>query len=133
MTDMTKADATILKTDELGRVRTPAARRESLILEFERSGLSGIKFAALAGIKYSTFAAWLQRRRRQGGRSGNAPVKPADSVRWLEAVVDQAQDAGSQKSPGVVLELPCGARVQITDAKQAVLAAVLLRALEKPC
>jgi len=71
MTDLEKSDGAILKTDEMDRVRTPAARRESLLDEFERSGLSGAKFTALAGIKYSTFATWgsgssvgLMRRRR---------------------------------------------------------------------
>jgi hypothetical protein len=48
----------ITKTDALGRIRTPAARREQLLDEFERSGSSGCKFAELAGIKYSTFT-WL--------------------------------------------------------------------------
>ena len=63
----TPTDETILKTDGLGRVRTPEERREQLLDEFERSGLSGQKFAALAGIKYSTFATWAQKRRRQRG------------------------------------------------------------------
>jgi hypothetical protein len=44
----------VLKQDGLGRVRTPAVRREQLLEEFERSGLSGAKFAALTGVKYST-------------------------------------------------------------------------------
>jgi hypothetical protein len=52
----------VLQTDETGRARTPAARREYLLDGYEHSGLSGAKFAALAGIKYSTFAAWVQRR-----------------------------------------------------------------------
>ena len=97
MTDMIKADETVLKTDELGRVRTPAARKETPIQEFERSGLSGAKFAALAGIKYSTFATWLQKRRRQGG-TRKTPTQRADSMQWLEALVEQAQDAGRQDS-----------------------------------
>jgi len=49
MTDMLKAAGAVLKTDGVGRVRTPVARRESLLDEFERSGLSGPKFATLAG------------------------------------------------------------------------------------
>jgi hypothetical protein len=49
----------VLKTDKTGRVRTPSARREHLLDEYEHSGLSGATFAALAGIKYSTFAAWV--------------------------------------------------------------------------
>jgi hypothetical protein len=34
----------ILKTDARGRVATPVARREELLDEFERSGLSGAEF-----------------------------------------------------------------------------------------
>ena len=39
MTDMLKVAGTVIKTDEAGRVRTPVARRESLLNEYERSGL----------------------------------------------------------------------------------------------
>ena len=45
-----------MKTDALGRVRTPRARREALLAEFARSGISGQKFATLVGINYQTFA-----------------------------------------------------------------------------
>ncbi len=53
----------ILKTDVLGRVKTGARQRERVLDEFERSGLSGMKFAAVAGINYQTFASWVQKRR----------------------------------------------------------------------
>ena len=102
---MIKAGEAVLKTDRLGRVQTPVARREQLLDEFERSGLSGIKYAAVVGIKYSTFATWMKRRRQRGATAG-APVKPVDSMRWLEAVVEQAQNPGAQNSAGLVLELP---------------------------
>jgi hypothetical protein len=46
----TKEGPKLLKTDTRGRVRTPRARQESLLDEFARSGLSGAKFAALAGL-----------------------------------------------------------------------------------
>jgi len=125
-------ETVILKTDGLGRVKTPAARRESLLDEYERSGLSGQKFAALAGIKYQTFATWAQRRRRQRG-STHVSTKPADTARWLEAVVEQAQNPGSKSTAVVVLQLPGGVRVEVADEKQAALAAVLVRALAKSC
>ena len=63
----TPTDEVVLKQDVLGRVNTPKARREQLLDEFERSGLPGLKFAELAGIKYQTFATWAQKRRRQRG------------------------------------------------------------------
>jgi hypothetical protein len=50
---MIKAEAAVLKTDKLGRVQMPAERREQLLDEFERSGLSGKKFAALVGVSPS--------------------------------------------------------------------------------
>jgi hypothetical protein len=131
MTDIQKSEGSIIRTDSQGRVQTPAARRESLLDEFERSGLSGTKFAALAGIKYQTFAAWAARRRRLAG--AKASVKPADPVRWLEAVVEQAQGSAVPETLSLMLHLPGGARIELADVKQVPLAAALLRSLEQPC
>jgi hypothetical protein len=39
----------LLKTDARGRVRVPHEQREELLSEFERSGISGPKFAAMVG------------------------------------------------------------------------------------
>ena len=55
MTSLTLEDQ-VLKTDTLGRVKTPVERREALLNEFEGSGMSGVKFAEYIGIKYQTFA-----------------------------------------------------------------------------
>ena len=129
MTDTNNTVGQILKTDAEGRVRTPAARRESLLDEFERSGLSGKKFAELTGIKYQTFATWLQKRRRQG----QSAAKPAHTVRWLEAVVEQARISGNGSPLALVIGLPGGARLEIVDFKQVPLAAALLRSLEEAC
>jgi hypothetical protein len=43
---------TILKRDVLGRVTITKAQRESLLDEFERSGLKGKPFARLVGLNY---------------------------------------------------------------------------------
>jgi hypothetical protein len=131
MTSLVKDETTsIIKVDEVGRRRTPVARREQLLDEFERSGLSGAKFAALTGVKYSTFAAWVLRRRKQSGGAVKAPVKPADPVRWLEALVEPKEPA---TSAGLVLQLPGGVRLEMTQAGQAGLIVSLIRALEQPC
>ena len=45
-----------------------ASGREALLDEFERSGGSAAQFAAYVGLRYSTFANWVNNRRRQ--RSG---------------------------------------------------------------
>jgi DNA-binding transcriptional regulator YiaG len=51
-----------LRTD--ARVRVPAERRNELLDEFERSGISAMRFAKMAGINYATFANWRQKRRQ---------------------------------------------------------------------
>lgn len=131
----TLSDGVILKTDVLGRVKTPAARREQLLDEFERSGMSGVAFAGFIGIKYQTFASWAQRRRRKRNASTHSKppvqVDAPKQLRWMEAVIDRPQPPAAvdqNKSPLVVI-LPCGARVEIADVKQVTLAAALVRAL----
>jgi transposase len=109
---------------------TPAPRREALLAEFERSGLSGKQFAQLSGIKYSTFQYWLQCRKRKSG-APNAPAVPqGQQVAWLEAVVQQDMPCGSAS---LLLRLPGGAHAQVASPQQIHLAAALVRALEKPC
>jgi hypothetical protein len=132
----TPPEAVILKQDVLGRVRRSACQRERLLDEFERSGLSGRKFAALAGVNYQTFATWAQRRRQQRGvyPVPKAPAKPTTPMRWLEAVVTPAHDAKVKTHPaGLVLRLPGGAHLELREASQIPLAAALVRALEQPC
>ena len=53
----------ILKVDVTGRVWTPRVQREAVLDEFERSGMAGTKFAEHIGVKYPTFASWVQQRR----------------------------------------------------------------------
>jgi len=70
----------LLKTDVLGRVRTSRQRREALLDEFSKSGVSASKFAQMTGINYQTFATWVQkqkqRRRQAEGTETDAPAKP---------------------------------------------------------
>ncbi|MGA8479148.1 MAG: hypothetical protein WB696_14440, partial [Chthoniobacterales bacterium] len=53
----------ILSQDAQGRVLVSPERRELLLEQYDRSGMSGVKFAQYVGIKYSTLAYWLQSRR----------------------------------------------------------------------
>ena len=132
----TTPEAAILKTDVLGRVRTPAARREQLLDEFERSGMSGVQFAEFVGIKYQTFATWAQQRRRKRKTAAGAkpPVQAAapKQLRWMEAVIEQAHPPAESNHLGLVLHLPCGVRVELTEVKQVPLAVALVRALGQP-
>ena len=135
MTNTTVTDE-VLKTDVLGRVHTPKARREALLEEFERSGVSGQKFAALVGVNYQTFASWVQKRRKARGQYPLPEKKPVararvpEALRLVEAVIasESIKEAGGS-GVALCLQLPGGARVEVHDARQAALAAELLRAL----
>ena len=111
-------EAEVLKIDERGRVRVPVERREALLDEFEKSGMSGAKFARLAGIKYATFANWTQARRKAKGHDtpGGGPL------RLIEAVME----GGGSGLGGLVIELPGGGRVRVDSPLQLRLAAELL-------
>ena len=109
-------------TDTKGRVRTSKAQRRVILAQFENSGMSATQFAQRTGLKYSTFAAWVHRYRRTKRPTLKSPV------RLLEAVV-----APTPLSPGLLVQLPAGARLEIREAGQVPLVAALLRALEQSC
>ena len=84
---MNSRAAQILKVDVAGRVWTPREQREAVPDEFERSGMPGTKFAERIGVRHSTFAGWVQRRRKRRA-AGDASVargqEPA-ACKWVEA------------------------------------------------
>ena len=112
----------LLKVDVAGRVWTPRQMREGVLDEFERSGMAAREFAGRMGVKYSTFANWVQQRRKARG-AGKPPALP----RLVEAVVAQAEALPSVRA--LVVHLPGGARAEVADEWQAKMAAALLREL----
>ena len=112
MASMNESDL-ILKQDAGGRVFVPTGRQIELVQEFERSGLSAPKFAAMAGVKYQTFVTW---RRKHGTaapvRRRSASEMPEDAA-WMEAMV--ATPTGASR---LTLRLPGGATAEITHQDQ---------------
>jgi len=114
----------VLKQDRRGRVWVPRERREALLAEFARSGLSGAQFARMAGIKYATFANWVQKQRAQ---KSSAAVG-GGSVRLVEAIVEEAgARAREGRSAGLWVELPGGSRVQVASPVQLAMVAELIK------
>lgn len=131
---MNQEPAQILKVDVTGRVWTPLGRREAVLDEFERSGMPATKFAEHVGVKYSTFASWVQKRRRQRATAettGTVKIKGREpaGLKWVEAAV-QATMTGHAR--GLMVHLPGGARMEVAEVSQALLAAELVRALASP-
>jgi hypothetical protein len=76
----TNAIVSLLKEDLAGPIRVPAAKKVQISEEFDRSGMSGLAFAALVGVKYQTFASWRRRR----SEPPNHHHKGATSTRFVE-------------------------------------------------
>lgn len=125
MTDMQTSGGAILKVDRRARIRRSTVQREGLLVEYDRSGLSGPQFAVVAGVKYQTLAGWI-RRRKQGGVARSA--KGRRPIKWVEAVLEEGT-----ATVGLKLQLPGGVLVEVGDEKQAVLAAVLVKNLAGAC
>ena len=117
----------ILKVDEVGRVRTPPEKREALLAEFDRSGMTGAQFARFAGVRYPTLMNWLQKRRKEAGQSEQMAARrqQVDHPRWLEARVE----GEVAKSENIVVEMGCGVRMHVGSHAQAALAGEVLRAM----
>jgi hypothetical protein len=76
-------------------------------------------------VKYQTFATWLQK--RKGARDAHAKVAAkgvvkTESVRWLEAVVQDEQQTRAGAGHAIVLEVRGGGRVQINNSNQLAIA-----------
>jgi len=94
----------IIKADTRGRLRITAERREFLLAEFERSAMTGRKFAQWAGIPYSTFGNWWRARKKLRREEAPAPVTENAAGRcWLEAVVEKPSPRAQGKLKSVPL------------------------------
>jgi hypothetical protein len=135
----TNEETNALRTDTRGRVRTPVERREALLEEFERSGISAMAFAKMAGINYATFANWRQKRRKARGLRESVSedaaamgktVETNRPMRLFEAFVEHGSGAGA-RCAGLTIELPAGARLVVESPVQVRLAAELLALLQQ--
>ena len=120
MTSTDSKPSELLKLDVLGRARTSRAKRDEILDAFEASGMSGASFSKSHGIRYTTFANWVQRRRKL--RSG------AQETTGFAQVVARA---GSAPGATLTIALPGGASVQVHTQGDAATAAVLLREIAR--
>ena len=101
------------KRDERGRKITTSAERVALIAQYRDSGLTQKAFARREGIKFSTFASWVQGRRFAG--------RPGRKARFAEVAMMAPPAMG-----GLAVELPDGVVVRGSVASEV---AALVRAL----
>jgi len=89
------------------------ARREQLLVKFERSGWSAAEFARRHGLNYTTFCGWRKRWERAKGLPAFVQVEVASEAAPVE----------------LVIELGARARVRVHSENQMALAARLLQHL----
>lgn len=105
--------------DERGHRLYSDERRRELIAAYEKSGLTQVAFARSEGIKYSTFTAWLQGRRRAAS-DRTAVASSRAAVHFIEA----SAPAGAG---GVEVTLTDGTRVRGANAREVAEVAQALR------
>jgi site-specific recombinase XerC len=109
----------VLKQDSQGRVRVGKERADELIAEYQRSGLTGARFAAQIGVRYRTFWSWLEQR-------GLTSKRPRSNPKAPPRLVEVTFATGARS---LVVELPGGGRATIERPEQAILLAALIKAI----
>ena len=88
--------------------------------------MSGKAFASQIGIKYPTFASWIQKRRRERGDYANKEsVAP---IALFEAVMDSPEPGSS--FDGIEVETNRGVRIRLSSQNEIPLAIALLNGLK---
>jgi len=127
-TELSKIGGELIKTDCLGRIRVSPEHREKILDAFEASNMSGQKFAEHSGVKYQTFASWVQKRKRERNEySSKAPIAPAALIGTLAEIELQPSEGNS----AISVELPGGARLTLSNPEQTALAAALINNLNR--
>ena len=128
-TELCKIDGELIKTDCMGRIRVSSEHREKLLDTFESSGMSGQKFADHYGVKYTTFASWVQKRRRDRNEYPAEHAAPPENL--LQSLAEVELAPGKVTSEGLSIELPGGARLILDHPGQAPIAAALINNLSR--
>ena len=121
--------AELIRSDRRGRLLVRAEQRAAILQAFDSSSLSAMAFCRHHGLSYSTFATWIQKRRKENAVR-TSPVRPQVPADPPFAEVYMAEPIAA---PGphrlLKLNLPTGASVEISDHAQMPLVVELLRHL----
>ena len=121
----------VLKTDQIGRLRYTPEQKKTMVDAYRASGLSAPRFAAHHGLKYQTLISWIKKEKLPA-----TPTAPdASPSSFFSLVPALIEGSGTSARDSMEISLPGGARLSITSAHHVALAAALIRELEhaKPC
>jgi hypothetical protein len=103
-----------------------AEQRDAILKAFDASSLSAMAFCRQHELSYSTFAAWLQRRRKEQA-PGDADT-PSKRPAFAEVIVDGEKPDAKPASPLRVV-LRSGVSFEIASPEQLPLAVGLIQSL----
>jgi hypothetical protein len=129
-----KADG-LIRSDRRGRLLVRAEQRAAILQAFDAGSLSAMAFCRQHGLSYSTFATWIQKRRRENTVPAPEVCAPAPAnPSFAEVHLDQPAIFAQSHRP-IKLNLPSGVSVEISDPSQIPLVIELLRHLSssRPC
>ena len=114
------------RRDRRGRVTWPKQRRLELLAEYACSGMSQAAFARRCGVRYPTFAHWVQEARRES-RGLPEPKHKVEAPHFAEVCLGAANPVASAAAAAELsVTLPGGLVARGVDA---VGLAALVRAL----
>ena len=76
---MTPMNQSVLKADQIGRLRYTPEQKKTMVDAYRASGLSAPRFAAHHGVNYQTLVSWIKKDKWPGSEvAGVAGVSPLD-------------------------------------------------------
>jgi transposase-like protein len=126
MTKITREEVQIIPLDARGRKRYTREHRALVMAEYERSGMSAMRFAKWCGINYSTLMNWIEAKREQEEPRKTGVAGGKEKVEWVEAVVEGGKNLRGER---LIVQGPLGIRMEVGDENQARLAVEIFRQL----
>jgi hypothetical protein len=102
------------RRDTLGRVVVPKPRREELVNAWQASGLTQAAFAKREGVRYSTFAHWVQQAKKKAPAVRAPRVNLPRQVKFTEVALPPAL------APALEVRLPDGTLLRGGNATELV-------------
>lgn len=122
----------VLKTDQIGRLRYTSEQKQTMVDAYRTSGLSAPRFAAHHGVNYQTLVSWIKKD-KQSAAYTTPECSPTNLFSLIPAVIERGGSPPVDEA--MQIALPGGAKLSITSTKHVALAVALIRELEhaRPC
>ena len=129
---MTPMNESLLKTDNIGRLRYTPEQKKTMVDAYSVSGLSAPRFATLHGVNYQTLISWIKKGKSEKYSNSSPALRPA-LLSLVPAEIEGSTAVGADRAMEVVVS--SGTKICISSPDQLDLAVALIRQLEnaRPC